>query len=294
MSPPFRPKRLLVPALTLALVVAPLAHPSLAFAQDPDPAATEAQSLYKQGVAAYGSSDYEKAVALFRGAFEQAQNIADEELKGVVITTLWFNLARAQVKAYDIDPDPKRLRQAKDLVGKYLALELSEDERRDAESVRADVDARLAEAKPDPAETPAAGGETDQPASGATTDPANPTDEPTPSAGKKPGKGLIIGGAVVGGVGLATGVALSATAAVMGRNAEDDYVLAESITERDDAALRGYDANTIGIVGLAAGGALLVTGVALVAVGVMKNKRAASAAPMAGRGTVGVTVGFRF
>lgn len=288
-----RSRRLLALVLTTSLGITPLTQPSIAFAQDPDPAAAEAQNLYKQGVAAYGSSDYEKAVESFRSAFEQAQNIADEELKGVVITTLWFNLARAQVKAYDIDPDAKRLRQAKDLIGKYLALELSDDERRDAESVRADVDSRLAEAKPTPTETPTDEA-TGAPTGDDTTDPVNPSDEPTPGDGKKPGKGLIIGGAVVGGVGLATGVALTATAAVMGRNAEDDYALAESITERDDAALRGYDANTLGIVGLAAGGALLVTGAALVAVGVLKNKRAASAAPMAGRGTVGVTVGFRF
>jgi tetratricopeptide (TPR) repeat protein len=288
------PRRPLAVLLSLSLSMAPLLAPGSASAQDPDPAATEAQSLYKQGVAAYGSSDYEKAVELFRAAFEQAQNITDDELKGVVITTLWFNLARAQVKAYDIDPDAKRLRQAKDLIGKYLALDLSEDERRDADAVRSDVEARLAEAKPVPSDAPDTGDGTDSAGGGSDPATVEPTTDIPATDGKKPGRGLIIGGAVVGGVGLATGVALSATAAVMGRNAEDDYVLAESITERDDAALRGYDANTIGIVGLAAGGALLVTGAALVAVGVLKNKRAASAAPMAGRGTLGVTVGFRF
>lgn len=292
-----RPARsVLVLALAVGVAVAP--SPTLAQAPEApaeDPIAVEAKALYEQGRSAYNSSDYERSVELFRAAFEKAEKIASEELQLRVVTTLWFNLARAQLKAYDIDEDKRRLRQGKDLIGKYLRnTELTPEERAEADAVAAEIDARLANAS-------GAGGAGDQggvaPPPDGTTTAGDGVDSTSEETGKtrapKPGRALVISGAVVAGVGAVAGGALVGAGGAMGEKQRTAYDDATTQAERDDA-LAGFDrARTIGITGIAVGSALVVTGVALVAVGVVKQRKA-RVSPMAGRGTYGVALSMSF
>ncbi len=284
----------LVVASGVALSPAPgLAQAPSAPAEDP--VAVEAKALYEQGRSAYNSSDYERSVDLFRAAFEKAEKIASEELQLRVVTTLWFNLARAQLKAYDIDEDKRRLRQGKDLIGKYLRnTELSAEERTEAEAVEAEIEARLAKATsgltPDarPGET-----QVDDPSGG--EEPAAETSGDTRGStpARKPGRALLVSGAVVAGVGAAAGGALIGAGGAMGEKQRSAYDDATTQAERDDA-LAGFDrARGMGIAGIAVGSALVVTGVALVAVGVVKQRKA-RVSPMAGRGTYGVALSMSF
>jgi hypothetical protein len=217
------------------------------------------------------------------------------------MTTLWFNLARAQVKAFDIDEDKRRLRQGKDLIAKYLrAATLTEEERAEAEAVEAEIDERLAR--------PTAGGGTPAtgpskptgPSSsdarpdptGAPVEPAGVDDEP-PTHARKPGRTLLISGAVVAGVGAVAGGALIGAGGALGEKHRTAYDEATTQTERDDALAGFESAKTLGIAGIAVGSALVVTGAALIAVGVIKQRKA-SVSPMAGRGTYGVALSMSF
>jgi tetratricopeptide (TPR) repeat protein len=275
------PHRAIAPwLLALALALAPL---ELRAAPPSDDAASAAQSAYEKGVAAYDTSDYEAAVELFRTAFESARKIEDEQVRSFVIAALWFNLARAQSKAYDIDRDSKRLRQAQDLIGKYLALNLDAAERTDAEAIQAEIERKLAGGgseggtggtgtpPPDPQPTDGGGegGGLD------TSDPGSATDKPEPRATeRRPGRGLILGGAVLAGVGVAAGAGLVGAGAGMAGKARDEFQAAPDAAGRDDATAKGATANALGVTGMVAGGVLLVGGVALIVVGVRKNKSA--------------------
>lgn len=286
--------------LVLVLAAGVAVAPSRTFAQAPeataeDPVAAEAKALYEQGRSAYNSSDYERSVELFRAAFEKAEKIASEELQLRVVTTLWFNLARAQLKAYDIDEDKRRLRQGKDLIAKYLRnTELSPEERAEAEAVEAEINTRLAATthgsttNPQPDDPQVDGG-----SGGADPAADTPGDTRRTKTQQKPGRALLISGAVVAGVGAAAGGALIGAGGAMGEKQRSAYDDATTQAERDDA-LAGFDrARTVGIAGIAVGSALVVTGVALVAVGVVKQRKA-RVSPMAGRGTYGVALSMSF
>lgn len=260
-------RRVLAPWLVVfALALAPL---ELHAAPPGDDAAAAAQSAYEKGVAEYDTSNYEAAVESFRVAFESARKIEDEQLRSFVTAALWFNLARAQSKAYDIDRDAKRLRQAQDLIGKYLALNLEAAERSDAELVQAEIERKLATA--DTTVAPQGdGGST-----GGDGDVTGGTDAPPPSSkDPRPGRGLVIGGAVLAGVGVVAGAGLVGAGAGLAGQAKDDFQAAPDAAGRDDAESRGATANALGVTGMVAGGVLLVGGVALIVVGVRKNKAA--------------------
>ncbi len=265
-------------ALSIALAIAPVA----AYAAPPqdDPAAA-AQAAYERGVAAYDTSDYEAAVEAFREAFESAREIEDEQQRGFVAAALWFNLARAQSKAYDIDRDEKRLRQAQDLIRKYMALDLDASERAEAVAVQNEIEAKL-------------GGST-APTTGPEPDTVDSAPDKDSSA--RPGRRLVITGAVLSGLGVVAGGALIGTGAALAGSARDEFRSAPDAAGRDDALDKGSTANAVGVAGVVAGGLLLVTGISLLAVGVSKNRSGSgkvSAAPMFGRGQAGIALNFRF
>ena len=79
---------------------------------------------------------------------------------------------------------------------------------------------------------------------------------------------------MLAGVGVAAGAGLVGAGAGLAGQAKDDFQSAPDAAGRDDAESRGATANALGVTGMVAGGVLLVGGVALIVVGVRKNKSA--------------------
>ena len=262
----------------IAFVVALTASPT--HAQDPvdsaapadseavDPTTDEARALYQEGVAAYASSDYERSVDLLRRSYEKALRIESEDVRAVVLTTLSFNLARAQVKAYDIDGDLRRLKQAKDLIEKYLSVELTEQERAEAEAVAQDIDDRITAAEAKAASAPS------------NTQPqATPGDtERNDARSTKGGRPLIITGGVLAGIGVVAGGALVGAGGALGARGRSDFDAAQTYDDLDEARSTHATGRILGFSGIAAGGVLTITGVALLAVGIKRERAGQTAA----------------
>lgn len=88
---------------------------------------------------------------------------------------------------------------------------------------------------------------------------------------RRPGVGLVVGGALS----LATGAAgLSVMAVGMARAAKaNDFDPMQSPMERREQIVTGFEANTMSTVGAIAGGALLTAGIILTTVGAMRMKK---------------------
>lgn len=97
--------------------------------------------------------------------------------------------------------------------------------------------------------------------------------EPAATA-RKQGTGLLVSGAIVGVAGLA-GVGVGAAGMVAASRA-NEFDPAQTPPQRREQIARGERGNVQAVVGLAAGGALTVVGVVLVATGAAKRKRSAS------------------
>jgi hypothetical protein len=243
-----------------ALVVLSLTlGPNVGLAQDP--AEEQARSLYDEGTIAYRTANYEEAVRLFESAFERAVSVGDAGRREAILHELQFDLARAQTKAYEIDLDATRLRRARDLLGRYL--ESTSDA--EAERILVWIDDRLAGGTGDPTQKD--------------TDAARP---------------LFVAGAFFVGVGVAGGVGISVAGLSMARRAQTEWNDGPSMADRESARSKGTTGNTLLIVGGAAGGALVVTGLVLLGVGANKRKASTAFSPMLGPGLAGLTIEGRF
>jgi hypothetical protein len=115
--------------------------------------------------------------------------------------------------------------------------------------------------------------------------------EQTVEKKRKPGTGLIAGGAVALGIGVA---ALAVMGAGMARaHAAEDFSPTQSPNERREQIGRGLSGNDMAIAGAVAGGVLVVTGAVLVALGAKKLRKAAIT-PTAMRRGAGVSLTVRF
>ncbi len=197
----------LVSALTVPLAASPaLASEPAASTTEVDPAVAEVKDLMFEAGASYDTSNYGKAVELFTEAYKKALGMEDAQLREQVLHSLFYNLARAHVKAYEIDGDVQHLNQAKDLLKKYLGQDELEDDM-DAESLLSEVENKLESEDDEETE------ETAAPAPGPVTPADQPPPPPPSKSGMKPGTGFVIGGAVavgLGGVLLATGIGFGA------------------------------------------------------------------------------------
>jgi hypothetical protein len=109
-----------------------------------------------------------------------------------------------------------------------------------------------------------------QPAQHEQPQPQPDPDTPT----RKPGRGLVIGGAVLTGLGVG-GLGAMGAGMALGQKAEDDFE--SDPFERADADSQGRTANILAVFGGVGGGVLIATGVALLAVGKRKQKNLAFA-----------------
>lgn len=111
-----------------------------------DSALTASRQAYEEGKTAFDLAKYELALEKFESAFELAQGIEDAELRGQVQATLWYNLAQAHVKSYELDGDAAHLTRARDLLRRYLEadLDLADDDRANIEGQIAEIEDSLA------------------------------------------------------------------------------------------------------------------------------------------------------
>ncbi|KIG16550.1 Thiol-disulfide isomerase [Enhygromyxa salina] len=213
-----------------------------------------AVEAYRRGTELYNDAKFEEALEAFQ---EAATLYASPDFQ--------FNIA----KCYE------RLGKLEEAVRHYQTyLRTAEDsgDRAVVESTVEDLERRIEEEKnrPDP----------------------NPEPEPIlePELDENPGRKLVIAGGALLGVGVAVGLGggLGFGIAVAGDNGKLGDVLngnPERLTfaEADEIATRASRNQTLELVMIGAGGALAITGAALLAVGLSKNKKAKNAAGPAAR-----------
>ncbi len=287
-------------ALVLSLVVAlpvSAAPPSSEASEPAEPPSDDvaaAETLHLRGQAKYETADYAGAIELWTEAYASITPVPENAgIKAALI----FNLAQAHVKAFELDEDPIHLKQARALLDSYAANleQLYEDEAARTEE-QAKVDERLAEIQ---AKIDALAAAEPEPAPDVVT-----PEPPAPQADGKPGRGLIIGGSVITGVGaLFFGAAV--IGGVVGAGANDISDLEPSqLDEREDRFRTGTIGNAMMTTGIVIAAVLVPTGAALLGVGVARNRKAGAGArararvptlaPSFAKGSVGVVLGGRF
>jgi tetratricopeptide (TPR) repeat protein len=242
---------------------------------EPAPAQpSQAETLYRKGQAKYETADYAGAIEQWTEAYALVDPTPEN---AAIKVLLLYNLAQAHVKAHELDEDPIHLKQALQLLENFkLAVDLLyEDEAARAEELDKvegkidELEAKIAALEPEPEPEPEPKPEPPSPSAG-------PVDQ-GPVDGPRPGTPLIAAGAAVGGIGLAFGV-VGVVGAVIGARANNvDGLDPLDVEAREDQFRRGRTGNALAVAGAILGGVLLPTGVALIAVGVTRNKRAASA-----------------
>ncbi len=285
LAPPVkRFKTNLSPLLCGALALAPMQvgaappksqpEPSVEDEAPPDdPNYERAVEAYRRGTELYNEAKFEEALEAFQ---EAATLYASPDFQ--------FNIAKCYERLGEYE-------QAIRSYQTYLRTAEDSSDRAVIEASIEDLERRLAErdaaAQKDP-------------------DP-DPQPQPDAEAKKPPGKALIITGGVLIGVGAAValggglgfGIPVSADNKRLGEVLDDNpdgLTFAEADAIADGA--RGKQIGEIAFV--AAGSAVLVTGVALLAVGLAKKKKAAGTtaqlqvAPSWGRSGVGLTLSGRF
>jgi len=242
-----------------------------------DPAADETRELFEKAATQYETSQYNGAVDTYTDAYQRSLAIADEELRGLVQAAIFFNLARAHVKAYALDKSAEHLLQAIDLLDKYLAQTADLADQRDAEQLLEQARAELARV------------EEQQRAAAQRDEERRAADQSATAGPSKPG--LRIGGYTLLGLGVAAG-AVGITGAVLASQARDEYIAGPTRDDRDQADDKGQVANTMIVAGSVSAGVLISVGLALVLVD-RKRSRVSPTAWLSPT-SAGVAIGGRF
>ncbi|NVB37985.1 hypothetical protein G6O69_09085 [Pseudenhygromyxa sp. WMMC2535] len=265
--------------LTAALVVAPLqfAH------------AGPVEDFYTQGQEKFDAGEYAEAADFWA----QAVRAVDEGPDSATRQTIMNLALDAYLRAYSADEDRKHVDDAKALLDEYEALlegsgvELSEEigtHKTKIDELLAEIAAKEEEARRKAEEEARRQAEANKPA------------EPPPEP-EKPGKPLIIGGAVLTGVGVG-GIGVLLGGVIGGLSAQSDYDNAEvGSDEYESAKSRGQTMNALAITGGVIAPIFLGAGIALLVIGVKKNKKAAqnsAVLPVFGPGYAGVGYSARF
>jgi tetratricopeptide (TPR) repeat protein len=109
-------------------------------------ALTASRKAYDEGKIAFDVAKYEVALEKFEESFALADGIEDADLRAQVQATLFFNLAQAHLKSYELDDDATHLTRARDLLRNHLNADatLGDHERANVEQLIADVEATIA------------------------------------------------------------------------------------------------------------------------------------------------------
>jgi hypothetical protein len=276
--------------------------------------AQEIERLYLEGQDLYGKKDFKGAAEAWTRLLnlmpESGTNQATRE--NVLINILAAHLdAYRRMRNEDGTRPIEHLREGKKTLDQYYAdfKQIHGDRTAVSAAVQEkgdELEQELAKAE-DELAAAAAKTETVSDTGGnppiVTTTTTNPPIVDGPLQPERDGKGLIITGAVVGGVGLVTLITMVAIGGAGGRTAERDYDEARDRGDTQgmqDAEANGARANSIAIAGGVVGGVLLATGTALLVVGLVKRKESnrgnarAAVSPVAGRGFGGVAISGRF
>lgn len=252
-----------------------LATPSSALAASPPSAsaASEASEARRAAEAAFADERYDDAAEAFERAYATAPHPTD-----------LFNLGRvreeqgalaAALEHYEAFAEQPRLSLAQ----------------RDAAAERIEVLRKLVQ--PEPASTPAP----------IVAPPQNADSDVGPSRDNA-GRPLIISGAVLTGVGVVTAVAGGVGFGLVARRNTDSLDRLSggenpsrlTLAESEELHAQGRNAEALQITFLAAGSAVALAGVALLAVGIraQRDSQRASVTPTAGPGFAGVSSRWRF
>ncbi len=241
-------------------------------APDPDPAGAtrpsepgaggqdakqaRAAELFDEGQRAYAQGEYRRALELFQDAQAQFPS-----------ATFHYNIATCY-EALD------KYEQAIDAYRAYLRSDPP-----DAAHVKHKID-RLEQqlAGPSPAQTSQSAAPSDS-----TTNAPAPTDSPSDRTAGPPGRALIATGAALMGVGLAGAAVLGA---IFGARASQQSKIVDqvydgnpdrlTVAQTEAADREGQAAQRNQVIGIAVGGALAAAGIAVLAVGLHKRKKARS------------------
>lgn len=247
-------------------------------ASDEETPLQRAEQLFRRGVTRYETAEYDEAIVLWTEAY----GILDPTRENRAIRNdLVYNIARAQVEAYRIDHDARRLRQAKQLLERYVEVyrELSEGDdtsRKEilqAETKIADIDAMLGDAEADAKRREE---ERDR--------------APATDAARKQARALVISGAVVTSLGV---VGLGVAFAGIGIGVKADKDFEDDPAQREHHRERGRQANVLIATGTSIGVAFLAAGIALLVIG-KRNERKLKAGGLAAGGVYGLTLAGRF
>jgi len=260
----------------------------------------DAQRLYDRGKAKFETADYADAIELWTEAYAMVPEAAESSQIKVLLI---YNIATAREKQFEVSRDPGQLRQAAILLQSFeQSIPVLYGEGEEAEAERVKVREKLAALEARLREHEAAQGDGDGDEGEEPTEPTTEVEPTTtPDEGDEPapgGRGLVIGGAVAGALGVG-GLALMAAGLGMGARANDISDLPpDDIGGRRDRFDRGRTGNTLAIAGGVAGGVLLATGAVLLGIGLSRLRAGRSGnvalGPAPLRGGAGLVLHARF
>lgn len=281
-------------ALAIALL------PASVRAQEPaaappveDPAQAEAKALYEEGLAQYDTFDYEGAIKTWTRAYGK---LPASEANALARNAIVFNIASAQEKAFAQDKDIVHLVRAKSLLEVYVEENLAAGGADEADIAKArariasfEEQIRVEEKRKQ--DEKAAARKKDEPK-------ANPAKK-----GPREGTGLVAGGSVLLGLGVATAIGGVTAGVLEGKHATDAIAGLGALgdeDERERQLARGKRGDTVVIATAVSGGVAAVAGAVLVAIGATRMRKSGRRtpqtawAPMFGRGQVGLSWSARF
>ena len=280
-------KKTIVLATLLATVTSAVAQPAPPPAQTEDQKRAEAKALYEKGLSHYNLGEFDEAIKAFRAAYAISQ-----------APGLLFNIAQSFRLKKDYE-------QATYFYQTYLRLKPDAPNRSDVEDRLKEMQEAIEEQKrmgtKPPIGTVNPEGTTVTTTTTVST-PTGATPTPTPAPGPTPEGGTGNQSLVTAGYATAgAGAALVLTGLVFGRlarNAEKDLNQLSSTNgtwtqahqDRYDAGKRN---NTIAVISFIAGGAAIVTGGTLWALGTLKKSNATVAITPGKTGTT-FAVGWDF
>lgn len=300
--------RILAAAVAGTLVAGPTAHARTSTQVGPaatdTPAATdplaEAKAAHAQGQVYFDTAEYERAIEEWTRAYAA---LPPKEPKSATYRPLiLYNIATAREKLFELRGDVTELKQAKILLERFDASidEVYGHDPAGAEAERtrvrekiAELDGRIRDAQapePEPVADPKPDPTPPDPGPGDPTTPAGPADRPPSSAGR----GLMIGGGVLVGLGVAAIGGLAGAAVISNRANDIDDLDENDLQGREDRFAQGRAANAGAIAMAVVAPLLLGGGIALLVLGAKRRSPRVSAAPAFGPGGVAWVVRGRF
>jgi hypothetical protein len=251
------------------------------------------ETIFRRGQAKYETADFNGAIELWTEAYALVEPIPEN---ATIKALLIYNLAQAHIKAYELDDDGIHLKQAQQLLRSFESnLELLYDDGKQLEEERAkvqelltEIDAKIAAHEPEPEE--------DKPPP-PDVEPEDDDPEQDPRA-SHPGTPLVIAGGVVTGLGALAGVGAIVGGLVASSSNDISDLEPDDLQGREDRFATGIAGNGLALAGGIGAGVLLPTGIALMVVGILRNKKARGGntafVPTIGRGSVGFGISGRF